>query len=376
MRNMLFFILLLFSCILFSQITIEGLFLGENNNGKINIYSKPSDDRIGLPPIAIENIIVKDGIFNIEIKEISETPRLVKALATDGLQFVSKDFYIDNDVKKIIFSDNETDMELDVYISPLNKNQIDYLEKKHFFRENTKGWMDWENSLRETISKKEEINRKAVDSLRNILSRNDVEKTKDFITTHPNSSIALWDLYRSNYTVTKFDSLYNNFDQKIKESDLGKHYQAVRENLISKQQNEFFKRTRFKLKDISLNEEILKVENLSSKKYYLIDFWFSYCGPCIVEFPKYKELYTMYANKGFEIISISSDRTKDIDNWLKVVDKHKITWKQLLDENGVVTKELNIYKFPTNFLIDNRGHIIQQDIAQYDLEKFLKENLK
>lgn len=375
MRNIYFLIFYLFSYLLFSQIKIEGIVLGEQKNGKISIFSKESDEKIGISTIAIKNIIVQDGIFNIEIDNLSEIPILVKAVGSENLQFVSKDFYIDKDVKKIIFIEKEGDREIDVYVSPLNKNQIDNLEKQVFFRDNTKGWEDWENSLRETIFKKEEINRKIVDSLRNILIKNDSDKIKNYIETHPRSYIALLDLYRSNYTVTKFDSLYNNFDSKIKESDLGKLFQLNRENLIFRQKTDFFKAGEFQFKDINLKEEIFNVSSLTSARYYLIDFWFSYCGPCIAEIPKYKELHSEYKNKGFEIVSISSDRTKDISNWLALIDKHDIPWKQFLDENGIVTKDIGVHKFPTNFLIDNNGKIIQKDIPQYDLENFLKENL-
>lgn len=374
MRIYILFSIVFYCSQLFSQTKIDGVVLAENPNGKIKILSKESDDKIGFTPIKKE-IIVSNGLFKIEIEGLSEIPRPVRIFGTDGFQLISKEFYIDKDVKQIILVETEPEKELDVYISPFNKNQIDYLKRQVFFRENSEGWTNWENYIQERIYNKEKIDRNIVDSIRNILIRNDAEKTKDFIEAYPNSYIALWDLYRSNYTVAVFDSLYNNFDQKIKDSELGKLFEVNRERLILKQNKNFFKSGDFHLKDNNLKEEIFNVKSLTAGKYYLIDFWFSYCGPCIAEIPKYKELYAEYKNKKFEIISISSDPTKDINNWLNIIDKHKIPWKQFLDENGIITKSLDIYKFPTNFLIDSQGNIIQKDISQHNLEQFLKENL-
>lgn len=43
------------------------------------------------------------------------------------------------------------------------------------------------------------------------------------------------------------------------------------------------------------------------KKYTLVDFWASFCQPCLEVFPIYKELYEVYKNKGFELVGISGD---------------------------------------------------------------------
>lgn len=369
-----FFVFGFYTLQLFGQNIIEGQLISTNKNGKIKTLSKESDDKIGFTPIKKE-IIVSEGLFKVEIEGLPEVPRLVKIFGIDGFQVVSKDFYIDKDIKQIVLVETNPEKDLEVYVSPLNKNQIDFLERKCFFKENEKGWMEWENYLNEKIAKGEKIDRVVVDSLRNILIRNDAKRTKDYIKQNTNSYIALWDLYRSNYSISTFDSLYNNFNQTLKDSDLGKLYKVNREKLIFRQNKDFFKYGELQFKDKNLKNETFNTNSLTEGKYYLIDFWFSYCAPCIAEIPKYKELYSAYKDKGFEIISISSDRTKDINNWLNILETHKIPWKQFLDENGVETEKLEVYKFPTNFLIDSSGNVIQKDIPQYDLEKFLKENL-
>ena len=119
-----------------------------------------------------------------------------------------------------------------------------------------------------------------------------------------------------------------------------------------------------------------EISTFLGKKYTLIDFWFSYCAPCLQQMPTYKNLYDHYKSKGFEIIGISTDRTQDIENWNKVIQDKKLDWKQLLDENGIESKKYGIAKFPTNFLLDSEGKIIKKDISPIELAEFLEENLQ
>ncbi len=60
----------------------------------------------------------------------------------------------------------------------------------------------------------------------------------------------------------------------------------------------------------------------------------------------------------------------------KTVKEQKLPWPQYLDENGTVTKQLSISIWPSNFLIDENGVIIQKNISPQDLELFLKANMK
>ena len=118
-----------------------------------------------------------------------------------------------------------------------------------------------------------------------------------------------------------------------------------------------------------------EVFNSLGKKYTLIDFWFSNCAPCLQQLPAYKKIYEKYKMKGFEIISISTDGTKYLENWKKIISEKEIKWKQLLDENGIESKKYSITKFPTTFLLDNEGKILQKDISPEELEMFLEKNL-
>jgi thiol-disulfide isomerase/thioredoxin len=109
--------------------------------------------------------------------------------------------------------------------------------------------------------------------------------------------------------------------------------------------------------------------------YTLIDFWFSSCGPCIAEFPSIKKIYDKYKSRGFKIVGVSVDIEKKRGDWVEAILKHNIIWDNLWDMDGVKSKKFSINSFPTNFLVDKSGKIIQKNITPQELDIFLNKNL-
>jgi peroxiredoxin len=113
-----------------------------------------------------------------------------------------------------------------------------------------------------------------------------------------------------------------------------------------------------------------------SSNYTLIDLWHSSCGNCIKELIDYKEIYSIYSEKGFEIISITGDRPDMLNYLSKLREKYEFPWPEYLDENRkIVESEFSVAIFPTNFLLDNEGRIIRKNLSPTELESFLHENL-
>lgn len=128
----------------------------------------------------------------------------------------------------------------------------------------------------------------------------------------------------------------------------------------------------FSLKDKDGKPYTVK-DIIAGKKYILVDFWASWCGPCRKEIPNLKTAYAEYGTKGFEILSISID--KDEKAWQKALGQENMQWHNLLDDDKV-SKSFNVKAIPATYLVDSKGVIIGDNLRAAELEAKLKELLK
>ena len=91
-------------------------------------------------------------------------------------------------------------------------------------------------------------------------------------------------------------------------------------------------------------------------KVVLIDFWATWCGPCLAEMPYVKKLYDELHDDGLEIVGVSLDN--DCDTMKKFVTKSEIPWPQYCDGGGVtnaINREFSVHIIPTMYLVDKKG---------------------
>jgi len=111
-------------------------------------------------------------------------------------------------------------------------------------------------------------------------------------------------------------------------------------------------------------------------KVTLIDFWASWCGPCKAEIPNLKKAYAKYHDKGFEIISVSTDR--DLKRWHQALDVYKMPWPQLLDRKdgtGITQELYYVPTIPKTILLDKKGVVVGADYRGKALDRKLAELL-
>ena len=109
-------------------------------------------------------------------------------------------------------------------------------------------------------------------------------------------------------------------------------------------------------------------------KYTLIDFWASWCRPCILQIPDLQKAYTAFNQNGFEIFSFSVDRSET--KWVEAAGKYSMPWVHASDIKGwqsQVAADYNVTFVPFNFLLDQDGKIIAKNLHHKTLYKYLSQ---
>ena len=111
----------------------------------------------------------------------------------------------------------------------------------------------------------------------------------------------------------------------------------------------------------------------------LLDFWATWCGPCVREIPNVVKSYEKLHSKGFEIVGISLERDKDPKNLLAYVQKKKMLWAQYHDGlhwNNKLGKKYGIRSIPAMWLIDKKGNLVDMNVRsglEAKVEKLLAQ---
>ncbi|MEA4917301.1 TlpA disulfide reductase family protein [Proteiniphilum sp.] len=114
-----------------------------------------------------------------------------------------------------------------------------------------------------------------------------------------------------------------------------------------------------KAPDFMLNDINGQPFNLSSLqgKYIIIDFWGSWCGPCIAGFAQMKSLYEKHKSK-LEIVGVACNE-EAVAGWKEAVKQHELPWINVYDDkSSAINVSYGVMAFPTKIVIDPEGTII------------------
>lgn len=211
----------------------------------------------------------------------------------------------------------------------------------------------------------------------------------DFVLTHPSYSIApdlLYSISESSYVdIDSIRAAYNRLAEDVRNTIIGK----IALNEIEAQE-------RKKIETSSISEFIMKtasgrtikLSDYKNKIYVLLDFWASWCAPCLKEIPKMKEIYGTYKDKELVIIGISLDKNKN--KWNETIQEKGLNhWPQTLDSEVEVfgrdysgyglSNFLECEAIPFYVLLDKEGKIVAKwkymgNDQLNELDKILEDN--
>ena len=138
------------------------------------------------------------------------------------------------------------------------------------------------------------------------------------------------------------------------------------------------------------NFEFKNIENktqtyneLKGEKLTLIDFWATWCKPCNKAIPELNKIYSLYKDKGVEIIGINCDGPRSVSKVGPLSKSLKIQYPVLIDINSELKTELNIIVLPTLVMVNTKGKIVwihegfvsgDEETIIAEIEKQLKGN--
>lgn len=338
---------------------------------KIGLSYNNGQDAKELKPI------ITNGMFTISDSYYSRYATLTfyypDSTETDGISGVAFwvsgmpaniSFYRDNMKNKNPFrnyrlsnasalADNGVNQFYKFVATELENIKYFYLKNRDSIRANKK----YENILDEKLEKVE-------------------RKELEFIKLNANQYYSLWAFSHEVLTIGRLraDSLLR-FYQKVFPDSLKHTFEG---NEIVKKLNGRINTKKggeapdFSVKDIKDN--VVSLNDLRGK-YILLDFWASWCAPCMSEMPKIKSLREKYSKDKLEIISVTLDKT--YTNFSTALKKINADWTQIYQGSDLVTRYA-VGPIPQVFLINDKGKMVysrdeENDLELVKLKKILEE---
>lgn len=188
------------------------------------------------------------------------------------------------------------------------------------------------------------------------------EVAAQFVKDYANTITGAYILYRycRINDADKLNALYQLFSPELKQTSYLKNIndkiRSLKALVVGKQAPDFIAKTQ--------QDSLVSLHSLKGK-YIVLDFWGSWCQPCINGFPKMK-LYQAKFKEQCTFLGIACN--DQYENWIKALSKYNPDWLQILDLNGEdnIAGKYNVEVFPTKIVLDQSGLFIASFTGEAD----------
>lgn len=184
---------------------------------------------------------------------------------------------------------------------------------------------------------------------------------KTYIASHPNSLVSPFLILNITNVleVSEMVELYEQLGADSKSTLFGrqlKEYLTLKQNVAAVKVGELVPDFNVKMADGSM----ASIRSLAKKnKITLVDFWASWCGPCRLEFPHLKMMYSAYHAKGLGIVGLSQDEKPEA--WKKALQEENTPWLHALDVEKAYKETFMLTAIPAYMMLDGDGRIVAVD---------------
>ncbi|HVP57984.1 MAG TPA: TlpA disulfide reductase family protein [bacterium] len=113
----------------------------------------------------------------------------------------------------------------------------------------------------------------------------------------------------------------------------------------------------------NIDGKVIKLAELLKRGPVVVDFWATWCKPCIKGFPALQQTYDKYKAQGLTVVAIAVDSPKSQSRVAPFIKSQKFTFEVVLDTDGAVARKYNVVPIPRTLVLDREGQIVYSSIG-------------